>query len=220
MANICTKCNFENADGELICQSCGAEITAPVKQKKAKIKQPQDPAIRTFILIVLAAAVILCLITFVQYIIGRQPLLIQNRQNNTVNISFANTWTIWGQFFESILDFDFTNPNTVYYVCRIICQIYGAFFYFLLAAILAFTAYLVYAKSAKAKLFSLISGCSGLGVIIIGLLLGYFLVVRNAADIQYIRALPQLTALILFPLFAQLPLLALMLPKKEKAEKS
>ena len=220
MANTCTKCNFENTDNALVCQGCGAELASPVKQKKAKVKQNQDPAIRTFILIVLAAAIVLCLITFVQYIVGRQPLLIQNQQNDMANITFTNSWKIWGEFFGNILDFDFTNPNTVYYVCRIICHIYGAFFYFVLSALLSLTAYFVFAKSRKAKLFSIISGCAGLGVIIIGLLLGYFLVVRNAAGIQYSRALPQLTALILFPLFAQLPLLGLMLPKKENQEKS
>ena len=219
MANICAACNFENKDNERICQNCGAKLTAPKKEKKPKVKQPQDSAIRTVILLILIATFVLCMITFVQYIVGRQPLLIHNKPNETTNISFTNTWKLWGNLFRNIINFDFTNSNTVYLVFRILCHISGSFFYLVLSALLGFTTYLVYVKSEKAKLFSIISGAAGLCVIVIGFLLGYFLVVNSdPTGREYIRAIPQLTALLLLPLFAQLPILGLMLPKKEMKE--
>ena len=218
MANICTSCNFENLDSASVCQSCGAELAAPVKQKKPKVKQPQDPAVRKIITLVLIAAALLCLFVFVQYIAGHQPLLNQNKQVKLNTITFDNSWEVWGTFFKNLFKFDFTNTNTVYLVFRILCHLSGSFFYLVLTALLGFTAYLVHAKSDKAQLFSLISGASGLVIILIGSLLGYFLVV-NTDSVQYIRALPQFATLVLLPLFAQLPLLSLMLPKKEKKEK-
>ena len=220
MAKICTKCNFENAETDLFCQSCGSELVAPVKQKKPRVKQAQDPAIQKIITLILIAATLLCLFTCILYVVGRQPLLVHNKPSEMTNISFTNTWKLWGDFFRNIINFDFTNSNTVYLVCRIVCHMSGSFFYLVLSALLGFNTYLVYAKSDKAKLFSIISGAAGLCVIVIGFLLGYFLVVgSDPARREYIRAIPQLTALLLLPLFAQLPILGLMLPKKEKKEK-
>ena len=221
MANICTSCNFENLDSASVCQNCGAELAAPVKQKKPKVKQSQDPAVRRIISFVLIASTLLCLFTCILYVAGRQPLIVHNKPSEVTSISFTNTWTLWGNLFKNIIKFDFTNSNTVYLVCRILCHICGSFFYLVLTALLGFNTYLVYTKSDKAKLISVISGASGLCIILFGFLLGYFLVVTGGpSGREYIRAIPQLTVLLLLPLFAQLPLLGLMLPKKEKREKS
>ncbi len=220
MAKVCSKCSFKNADTDLFCQSCGTELPTPQKKRKTKIKQAQDPAIRRIISLILIAATLFCLVTCIQYICGRQPLMVYDKPSETVSISFTNTWKIWGSLLKNIVAFDFTNSNTVYLVCRVLCHINGSFFYLVLSALLGFTTYLVYAKSDKAKLFSTISGAAGLCVIIVGFLLGYYLVVSgDPSGRQYIRALPQLTTLLLIPLFAQLPLLGMMLSKKEKAEK-
>ena len=168
MAKTCSKCNFENAETNQFCKSCGSELVPPAKQKKPKIKQAQDPAIRKIITLILVAATLLCLFTCILYVIGLQPLLIVNKPRETTNISFNNTWKLWGDFFKNVINFDFTNSNTVYLVCRILCHISGSFFYMVLSALLGFNAYLVYVKSDKVKLFSIISGVAGLCVIIIG----------------------------------------------------
>ncbi len=225
MAKICTNCNFENTDADLVCQGCGAELAAPVKTKKPKVQQAQDPAVRKILSLILIAATLLSLFTFVQYIIGSQPLL-QTVKEQSSSILFASNWKVWGSFFKgigefftSLFHFDFSRSDSLYHLFRIVSHICSCFTYLVLTALLGFTTYLVYAKSQNARTFTIISGAAGLTVIILGFLLGFFLVVNKLNDINYIRALPQLTVLVLLPLFAQLPLLGLMLPKKEKKEK-
>ena len=225
MAKICTKCNFENTDADVICQGCGAELAAPVKKKKPKVKQPQDPAIRRILCVVLIAATLLSFFTFVQYIIGSQPLL-QTAKEGSTTILFSSNWKVWGgffksigEFFKSLIHFDFSGTDSLYFLFRIVSHVCSCLIYLILTALLGFTAYLVHTKSQNAKLFTIISGASGLVVIVLGFLLGYFLVVNKMSDVHYIRALPQLTVLVLLPLYAQLPLLGLMLPQKEKKEK-
>ena len=220
MTKICPKCNFENIENDSFCQNCGTDLVGNANKKAFSVKQEQDPAIRKIISLILIATTLLCLITCIQYMIGRQPLVVLNKPSETVSISFASNWEIWGTFFDNLIDFDFTNTDTVYLVCRILCHISGSIFYLLLTAFLGFTTYMVYAKSEKAKLFSIISGISGLGVIILGFILGYFLVVTgDPSGRLYSHALPQLTALLLLPLFAQLPILGMMLPQNKKREK-
>ncbi len=217
MAKICENCNYENPDNELVCQECGADL--PEKKNAPKVKQKQNPAIRTVILIILIAAALFCLFTTIQYVAGAQlTYKTEEMGEDTIKtITFGNSWTAFFNLFKKQLDF--ANPNTMFTVFRLLSQCCNTFFYLLLTALLGFTFYLVFTKSNKASLFAMVSGGAGLIVIILGFLIGYIVIVNKPVDGLYLRTLPQLTVLVLLPLFAQLPLLALLLPAKEKREK-
>ena len=244
MAKICAQCNTANANESVFCNACGASLSDSLfvsdSKKGVRIQKEQDPVARKILSIVLIAATLLCLFTAFQYLIGEQPVKHIYSEDKEIEREFddlkeildyiayfpddsivmTNVWDTIIMFFTDVNDLSSVATETyTYYILTILSQVCNTIAYFILTALTLIALLLTLRKSPKASVFALIAAIIGLVMIVVGFLLGYFLVVQsyNYGWGSYMvkeRTVLHQTVLMLLPLLALTIPLAIMLPKK------
>ena len=211
--------------------------------KAKRIKQEQDPIARKLLIIILIAASLLCLFTTFQYISGSYSIELVNTFSPDLDIELddisnvidylyyshqtrifhRNSWRTLFSTVERIINFGDLDIVDGFTVLSILSQLCSTITYLLLSALTVLATVLVFLKSKSARIFVWIAAIAGLFFITFGSVLGYFLVLDDLSDLNLsaynitkLHLVPSQTIWLLLPLFIQMPILALMLPAKNK----
>ena len=120
----CIKCGYENIDGLKYCSSCGQELLTQDQMKKREGQKRTKMALK-IVLIVLAIALVVCIVSYI--IINNQKKPEEIKENKTIDPVLVGTWNckaykeapnytieivfqdnrnyIWGTYGKSNLDY-------------------------------------------------------------------------------------------------------------------
>ena len=242
MAKICSNCSCKNKNKDAFCKECGASLADAVEiadgGKGKRIKQEQNPVARKVLAIVLIATCVLCLFTTLQYVSGAYSVKVVNSLNKDIPLGIdsledayefftnhpedttthENIWHSISDFLRDSSSLDNFKDNSFLFL-SILSQLCNTVTYLLLAILTALTAVLVLMRYKHASIFVWIAAIACL-LCILGSVVGYFLVSKDQGNMAVFTTkahlVPQTTFWFMLPLFLQLPILALMLPAKNK----
>ena len=225
MAKVCTQCNQKNANNNTFCRTCGAQLPTIIKTTV----EEQRSAVYTIIGLVLAFALLLCLLTIGLSIFGVQPYLLTHKNDadyDTIEAyleaySLRNSATtgdstiIYSNIYQTIYSMSKMPDDAIrdeIFLLEILSMISNFIYcicYIVLALMLIVPLVKACKKSKNMRTSLMLPGITGLILILSGLLINWlFIRYYDISSQTTYHAFPQPTTILALPLFMQMPLLA------------